>query len=48
MHGQRLDVETHVITTAVASVQNVIKCVRGVGIDVEDIVLEPLASMKQS
>ena len=44
MHGQRLDVETHIITTAVSSVQNIIKCVRNVGIDVEDIVLEPLAS----
>jgi cell division protein FtsA len=44
MHGQRLDVETHIITTAVTSVQNVIKCVRSVGIDVDDIILEPLAS----
>jgi cell division protein FtsA len=44
MHGQRLDVETHIITTAVASVQNVIKCVRSVGIDVDDLILEPLAS----
>jgi cell division protein FtsA len=44
MHGQRLDVETHIITTAVTSVQNVIKCVRSVGVDVDDIVLEPLAS----
>jgi cell division protein FtsA len=44
MHGQRLDVETHIITTAVTSVQNVIKCVRAVGIEVEDVVLEPLAS----
>jgi cell division protein FtsA len=44
MHGQRLDVETHIITTAIGSVQNVIKCVRNVGIDCEDLVLEPLAS----
>jgi cell division protein FtsA len=44
MHGQRLDVETHIITTAVTSVQNVIRCVRNVGIEVEDVVLEPLAS----
>jgi cell division protein FtsA len=44
MHGQRLDVETHIITTAMASVQNVIKCVRSIGIDVDDIILEPLAS----
>jgi len=44
MHGQRLDVETHIITTAISSVQNVIKCVRSVGIEVEDVVMEPLAS----
>ena len=44
MHGQRLDVETHIITTAVTSVQNVMKCVRAIGVDVEDLVLEPLAS----
>ncbi len=44
MHGFRLDVETHVITAAVTSIQNLIKCVRSIGIDVEDLVLEPLAS----
>jgi cell division protein FtsA len=44
MHGFRLDVETHVITAAVASVQNLVKCIRGLGIDIEDLVLEPLAS----
>lgn len=44
MHGFRLDVETHIITAAVTSVQNLVKCVRGVGIEVEDLVLEPLAS----
>ncbi|MFQ6121738.1 MAG: cell division protein FtsA [Dehalococcoidales bacterium] len=44
MHGFRLDVETHVITAAVTSIQNLVKCIRGVGIDIEDLVLEPLAS----
>ncbi len=44
MHGFRLDVETHVITGAVASVQNLTKCIRGVGVDIEDLILEPLAS----
>ena len=44
MHGQRLDVETHIITAAVTSVQNVMKCVRSIGIEVDDLVLEPLAS----
>ncbi|MFC2069958.1 cell division protein FtsA [Chloroflexota bacterium] len=44
MHGFRLDVETHVITAAVASIQNLAKCIRGLGIDIDDLVLEPLAS----
>ncbi len=44
MHGLRLDVETHVITTAVTSIQNLVKCIRSLGIDIEDLVLEPLAS----
>jgi cell division protein FtsA len=44
MHGSRLDVETHIITASVTSVQNLVKCVRSIGVDVEDLVLEPLAS----
>ena len=44
MHGFRLDVETHIITAAVTSVQNLVKCIRGIGIDIDDLVLEPLAS----
>jgi cell division protein FtsA len=44
MHGYRLDVETHIITAAVNSIQNLVKCVRGIGVDIEDLVLEPLAS----
>jgi len=44
MHGFRLDVETHIITAAVTSVQNLVKCIRGIGVDIEDLVLEPLAS----
>jgi cell division protein FtsA len=44
MHGQRLDVETHIITAAVSSIQNIVKCVRTLGIEVEDLIMEPLAS----
>ena len=44
MHGFRLDVETHVITAAVTSIQNLVKCIRSIGIEIEDLVLEPLAS----
>lgn len=44
MHGFRLDVETHIITAAANSIQNLVKCVRSIGIDIDDMVLEPLAS----
>jgi cell division protein FtsA len=44
MHGFKLDAETHVITAAVSSVQDLVKCIRGVGVDVEDLVFEALAS----
>jgi len=44
MHGFRLDVETHVITAAVTSIQNLVKCIHSLGIEIEDLVLEPLAS----
>jgi cell division protein FtsA len=44
MHGFRLDVETHIITAAVTSVQNLVKCIRGIHIDIDDMILEPLAS----
>jgi cell division protein FtsA len=44
MHGFRLDVETHIITAAVTSIQNLVKCIRSIGIEIEDLILEPLAS----
>jgi cell division protein FtsA len=44
MHGFRLDVETHIITAAITSIQNLTKCIRSIGIDVDDLVMEPLAS----
>lgn len=44
MHGFRLDVETHLITASVASIQNLTKCIQGIGIDIDDLILEPLAS----
>jgi len=48
MHGSRLDVETHIVTASVTSIQNLAKCVRSVGVDVEDLILEPLASGEAS
>jgi cell division protein FtsA len=44
MHGFRLDVEAHIISAAVTSVQNLTKCIRGVGVEIEDLLMEPLAS----
>ena len=44
MHGFRLDVETHIISAAVTSVKNLTKCIRGIGIDIDELVMEPLAS----
>ena len=44
MSGARLEVETHIVTGAVRSVQNVIRSVNRAGLAVQDIVLEPLAS----
>jgi cell division protein FtsA len=44
MHGFKLDAETHIVTAGVSSVQNLVKCIRGAGVDVEDLVFEALAS----
>lgn len=42
--GTRLEVEAHVVTGAVASAQNIYRCVERAGFKVKDLVLEPLAS----
>ena len=44
MSGIRLEVEVHIVTGAVTSVGNVVKSVNRAGLQVEDIILEPLAS----
>ena len=44
MSGNRLEVNVHVITGAVTSAQNIIKSVNRAGLDVVDIILQPLAS----
>ena len=46
MVGVRLEAEVHIITGAVTSAQNIVKCVNRAGFKVNDIVLEPLASSK--
>lgn len=44
MHGIRLEAQVHIITGAIASVQNLIRCCEMAGVKVQDIILEPLAS----
>jgi len=44
MSGVRLEAKIHVITGAVSAVQNIIKCVRRCDLDVNDVVLEQVAS----
>ncbi|MGE0642412.1 MAG: cell division protein FtsA [Nitrospira sp.] len=44
LSGNRLEVNVHVITGAVTSAQNIVKCVNRAGLDVVDIILQPLAS----
>lgn len=46
MNGVRLEARVHIVTGAVASAQNIIRCVNRTGMDVETIVLEQLASAK--
>jgi len=44
MSGVKLEVKVHIITGAVSAAQNLIKCVRRCGLEVMDLVLQPLAS----
>ena len=44
MSGVRLEAKVHLVTCAVNAVQNIDKCVRRCGLDVDDIILEQLAS----
>jgi cell division protein FtsA len=44
MSGVRLEVKVHIVTGAVSAVQNIIKCVRRCGLEVKDLILQPLAS----
>ncbi|GCE14399.1 cell division protein FtsA [Tengunoibacter tsumagoiensis] len=44
MSGFRFEVEAHIITGSVSSVHNLIKCVNKANVEIEDLVVEPLAS----
>lgn len=44
MFGQRLDIETHIVTGSLAAIQNLNQCLEGAGVQAEGLVLAPLAS----
>ena len=44
MSGVRLEAKVHMVTGAVSAAQNIVKCVRRCGLEVEDVILEQLAS----
>jgi cell division protein FtsA len=44
MSGVRLEVKVHIVTGAVSAVENIVKCVRRCGLEVRDVILQPLAS----
>jgi len=44
LHGYRLDVDTCLVTAGVNFVHNLVKCIQGAGVDVLDLILEPVAS----
>ena len=44
MSGVRLEVKVHIVTGAVSAVENITKCVRRCGLEVSDVILQPLAS----
>lgn len=44
MSGVRLEAKVHMVTGAVSAAQNIVKCVRRCGLEVDDVILEQLAS----
>jgi len=44
MSGVRLEVETHIVTGAITSIENLIKSVQKLDLNVNELILEPIAS----
>ncbi len=44
MSGVRLEARVHMVTGAVSAAQNIVKCVRRCGLEVDDLILEQIAS----
>lgn len=48
MCGTRLEVETHIVHGSTTFLQNVEKCVRGAGLEITEMVLEPVATAEST
>lgn len=48
MSAVRLEVETHIVTASTTSVQNLSKCVQRAGVEIEELVLAPLAAAEST
>ncbi len=46
MAGVRLEARVHIVTCAISAEQNIVKCVRRCGLEVDDVILQPLASSR--
>ncbi len=44
MSGMKLEVKVHIVTGAVAAAQNIVKSIKRCGLEVSDLILQPLAS----
>ncbi|MFA6041560.1 MAG: cell division protein FtsA [Methylophilus sp.] len=44
MSGMKLEAKVHIVTGAVAAAQNIVKCIKRCGLEVSDLILQPLAS----
>jgi cell division protein FtsA len=44
MHGFRLEVEAHIVTGSTTAIQNLVKCVEGAGVEVDELVLASIAA----
>ena len=44
MSGMKLEVKVHIVTGAVAAAQNIVKSIKRCGLEVTDLILQPLAS----
>jgi cell division protein FtsA len=44
MAGRRLEAEMHIVTAATTAIHNLVRCVNRAGMQIDDLILQPLAS----